>query len=61
MIFHNGPKQLRSGALCQLYAIRLGGEIIKRQKEKEQESPGPSKPCRKGEMELRLARAVLAY
>lgn len=50
MIFHNGPKQLRSGALFQLYAIRLGGEIIKRQKEKEQESPGPSEPCRKGEM-----------
>lgn len=34
---------------------------MKGQKEKEQESPGASKPCGKGETGLRLVREVLGY
>lgn len=56
MIFHSGPNNCSS-----FYAIRLGEEIIKGQKEKEQESPGASKPCGKGETGLRLVREVLGY
>lgn len=45
--------------LCfSFYAIRPGGEIIKGQKEKEQESPGQSKSYRRGEIRLRLVRDV---
>lgn len=40
------------------YTIRVGGEITKGQKEKEQDSPRLPWPCGEGEMRLRLVSDV---